>query len=154
MQRTGNGISPAVLRAVQKERRKGSFHVNIYAFIVPHVAQGSGETRGTASSANSTNPLRDPSAELCSTVVAPLKSCEGSLRAGSLPWLTQAAQGAEGAHCCLVPSPCLFLSCWWLMVSSRSPAVSYLLHYPILSQLGGVEGDPLQIRPFEAGGGE
>lgn len=63
MQRTGNGISPAVLRAVQKERRKGSFHVNIYAFIVPHVAQGSGETQGTALSANSTNPCRDPSAE-------------------------------------------------------------------------------------------
>lgn len=61
-------------------------------------------------------------------------------------------RGLKGLTAALSPLPVsLVIS---LVVSSWSPAVSYLLVYPILSQLGGAEGDPLQIRPFEAGGGE
>jgi len=35
IQSAGNGISPAVLQTVQKERKRGSYQVNIYVFIVP-----------------------------------------------------------------------------------------------------------------------
>lgn len=113
MQRTGNGISPAVLRAVQKERRRGSFHVNIYAFIVPHVARGSGETQGMALSANSTNPRRDPSAELHrgspAEVLRGLPAC----------WVLAVAHTgcSGGRRGSLLPCPLslsLWLSCWWL----------------------------------------
>lgn len=40
MQSSGNGISPAVPQAVQKQGvKRGSYHVDVDVFIVPHKAQ-------------------------------------------------------------------------------------------------------------------